>query len=145
VYFFLAHAEDRTVHIDIFPAGQLLMKAGADFQQRRYPSAHLDLPGGGIGDLGKNFQERALPRPVSTDNAHGLAAPRSSPPAIGYGETTISSGRPALHAVSWRDWHGQSDTASKAVLRGLRRSWANLQSLRSNHIRETLLRLLKVI
>ena len=45
------------------------MKAGANFQKRSDPAANLCATFRGFGDAGKNFEQRALPCSVASDDA----------------------------------------------------------------------------
>ncbi len=49
------------------------MKAGTNFQEAAHSAADFRPTFGGLGDLGENLQERALPRPVAADHTHDLA------------------------------------------------------------------------
>jgi hypothetical protein len=42
------HSKDRSIQEDVFAAGQLRVKASADFEQASYSSLDADFPFGGI-------------------------------------------------------------------------------------------------
>ena len=65
----LPHAEDCAVHVDVFAAGQLGMKAGADLQQAAHPAADHCPAMRRLGDAAEDFQQRALAGAVATDDA----------------------------------------------------------------------------
>src|SRR6185436_7363435 len=67
--FAFLHAEDRTVQVHVFPPCQLLMEAGANFQQRSDTPPYLDLAGCRVGDPGEYLQQRAFSRPFSPNDA----------------------------------------------------------------------------
>ncbi len=64
-----AHSQNRAVEINVFAPGQLGMKTGADFQERTDATVDLCMTFGWLGDARENFQQRALPRSVSSDDA----------------------------------------------------------------------------
>ena len=67
-----AHAEDCAAQKNIFAAGELGVKAGADFEQRSDPAANLDTTLGRVGNPRQNLEQRALARSVPSDDAqHG--------------------------------------------------------------------------
>src|SRR5665213_1962944 len=49
------------------------MEPGAHFQQGRNASPQCDPSFSGFGDPAQDFQERALPRAITSDNAHHFA------------------------------------------------------------------------
>ncbi len=67
------HAEDRAVEVDVLPAGKLGVEAGADFQQAADAAVEFDVAGRGLGDAGKDLEQRALARAVSADDADDFA------------------------------------------------------------------------
>ena len=73
VDFLLAHAENRAVQIRIFAAGQLGVKARADFQQAAHAAANFSLAFGGLRDAGKNLQQRGFSGAVAADQADDFA------------------------------------------------------------------------
>ena len=66
-------AENRTAEQDIFPTRELRVKAGSKLQQRRHAPADRELPGGRLQRSGKDLEERALTRSISTDDTKGLS------------------------------------------------------------------------
>ncbi len=68
------HAEDGAVEVDVLAAGELGMKAGADFEQAADAPADDGAAFGRLGDAGEDFQERALARAVAADDADDFAA-----------------------------------------------------------------------
>src|SRR5205814_2993508 len=68
-----AHAEDRTVQVDVLAPGQLRMKARADFKERADTAVELDAPVGRLRDARENFQERTLACAVMADDAEQFA------------------------------------------------------------------------
>ena len=69
----LPEAEDRAVEVDVLSPGQLRVEAGAEFEQSGHLAGDADATAVGPEDLGDAFQQRALPRPVLTDQAERLA------------------------------------------------------------------------
>src|SRR3981081_377527 len=72
--FSFVHAENRAVEIDVLAAGELGMKAGADFEQRADAPVNLRMAFRRFGYPRKNFQERALPCSVASDDPNNFAA-----------------------------------------------------------------------
>ncbi len=74
----LAHAcprepVDRAVQIDVLAAGEVLVEARAELEQRGNPAAHLDAPGGRLDDLGDQPEKRRLAGAVPADQPDRLA------------------------------------------------------------------------
>ena len=67
------HPQDGAVQIDVFPAGQLRVKAGAHLQERSHPAPNRHPPLGGLGDAGEDLEQGALAGPVAADDAQNLA------------------------------------------------------------------------
>src|SRR5438132_1521671 len=67
------HAEDRAIEIDVLPAGQLGVEAGADFQQAADAAGDLDFPLGRLGDAREDLEQRALAGAVAADDADHFA------------------------------------------------------------------------
>src|SRR5262249_32495603 len=67
------HAEDGAIQIDILPAGQLRVEAGADFQQAADAARDLDLALGRLGDAGEDLEQRALAGAVAADDTDHFA------------------------------------------------------------------------
>ena len=69
-----AHAEDRAVEVDVLPAGQLGVEAGADLQQAADP-ARGSRRGRSVGSVirREDLQQRALAGAVAADDADHLA------------------------------------------------------------------------
>ena len=63
------HAENRAVEEDVLAAGQLLVEAGADFQQAADAAVEIDLAVGHLGDARQDLQQRALAGAVAADEA----------------------------------------------------------------------------
>src|ERR1041385_9577959 len=53
--FCLAHPENGSVQVNVFPAGQLLMKAGPHFEQTRHATPELNATFGGFGNPAKDL------------------------------------------------------------------------------------------
>ncbi len=68
-----AHAQDRPVQVDVLPARQLRVEAGADLQQAGDPALDLDHARGRGGDPREDLQQRALAGAVPADDAQDLA------------------------------------------------------------------------
>ena len=68
-----AHAEDRTIQIDVLPPGQFGVKTGADLEQARDPAPERDPAGGRLGDAGKDFEQGRFAGAVAADDAEDLA------------------------------------------------------------------------
>src|SRR5581483_9672321 len=73
--FLLFHAQDRSIQVNIFPSRKLLMETSADLQQGGNSAVNLHAPRCGIGNLGEDFQQGALPRAVPANNSHDLSFP----------------------------------------------------------------------
>jgi hypothetical protein len=69
----LAHAENRAVHVDVFAAGELGVKAGADLEQRADPAPELNPPFGRGDDAGEDLEQGALAGAVPAHDARHLA------------------------------------------------------------------------
>src|ERR1035441_3865452 len=67
------HSEDRAVEEDVFPPGQLWVKAGTDFQEAGDAAFDPDAAFGWFGDAAEDFEQGALARAVATDDAHHFA------------------------------------------------------------------------
>ena len=63
--------EDRPVEVDVLTAGELRVKAGAEFEQRRHSPGGADDAGGRLDDAGHALEERALARAVGAEEADG--------------------------------------------------------------------------
>ncbi len=82
-------AEDRGVEVDVLPAGEVGVEAGAELEQRGEPTATVDGARGGLDDAADDLEQRALARAVVPDQSDGRAgrdrrgrrraAPRSPP------------------------------------------------------------------
>src|SRR5713226_5682063 len=70
-----AHPQDRAGKERVFPARQLGMEAGADFQQRPDPPANLRPARRRARDARQNLQQRRLARAVPPDQAEDFAFP----------------------------------------------------------------------
>jgi hypothetical protein len=70
-----AHSQDGTVQINIFPAGQLRMKTGANLQQGT--DSPVDLPQAfcWLRHPGKDLEQGAFPGAITPDDAQNLALP----------------------------------------------------------------------
>src|SRR5690606_10215416 len=69
----LLQAENRAVEINILPAGQVLMEARAQLQQRADATAHRNPALGGPQNPGDELQRRALATTVAADDAQAFA------------------------------------------------------------------------
>ena len=65
-------ADDRPVEINVFPAGQLRVKAGAQREQLYLPPVHQHTPARRNQRAGYDFEQRALARTVGADDARHL-------------------------------------------------------------------------
>ena len=72
------HPEDGAVEEDVLPAGQVGMKAGADFEQARDAAVQLDIAFGRRGDARQNLEQRALAGAVGADDPQDFADARPS-------------------------------------------------------------------
>src|SRR5215213_1143806 len=68
-----AHPDDRAVEVDVLPAGQVGVKARPDFEQAPQPPVDVHLAGGRPDDAREDFEQRALARPVTADDADDFA------------------------------------------------------------------------
>ena len=66
------HAQNGAVHIDVFPACQLAVEAGAHLQHGGHPAVDVDIPLGGGGDAAQQLEQGGLPRAVGADDAQAL-------------------------------------------------------------------------
>ena len=69
----LGHAQDGTVEKNVFPSGQLWVKAGSDLQERSHTAPHGNAALTGLGDAGEDLQKRGLSRSIAADDAEDLA------------------------------------------------------------------------
>src|SRR5688500_13779352 len=65
-------AEDGRIEEDVLAAGQLRVEARSNLEQRAHPSVQLYSSCGRLGDPGQHLEQRALPRPVSSDDANNF-------------------------------------------------------------------------
>src|SRR5213592_607900 len=73
--FVSAHAEDRSVEINIFAAGQFGVKTSAYFQQAADATAQLNPARAGFGDSRQNPEQRSLAGAVAANNAYDFSRP----------------------------------------------------------------------
>ena len=71
--FAASEAHHDAVELDVLAGGQLGVEADAELDERRQPAGHPDPPGVGAVDAGQHFEQRALARPVTTDDPEELA------------------------------------------------------------------------
>src|SRR6266513_5940626 len=71
--FALAHAEDGAGEKRVLVAGQLGMKAGADFEKRPDAAVNLRPTSGGTGDAREDFQKSGFASAVAADEAEDFA------------------------------------------------------------------------
>src|SRR5690349_25150196 len=69
----LLHAQDRSIQVNVFASGQLVMETGSDFQQRGKAAFHSDRTRSGIGDLGQDFEQRTFSGTIAPDDTDDLA------------------------------------------------------------------------
>src|SRR5436309_13253833 len=62
------HTEDRAIEVNVFAAGKLVVKTGADFEQCADAAINVGVSGGGLGNARENLEERALTRAVAPDD-----------------------------------------------------------------------------
>ena len=72
VNFRLGHAQNRAVHIDIFPARHFAVEAGAHLQHGSHTAIEVDLPFRGSGDPAQQLQHGALASAVAADDAQSF-------------------------------------------------------------------------
>ena len=68
-----AHAVERGVDVDVLPAGEVGVEAGAELEERCQPAAHADLAGGRGENAGDALEQRRLARAVVAEDAERLA------------------------------------------------------------------------
>src|SRR5579863_8242638 len=68
-----SHAEDGAVEEDVLAAGELVMEAGADFEEAADAAVNGGLADGGLGDARQNLQERRFAGAVASDEAENFA------------------------------------------------------------------------
>src|SRR5438093_9736944 len=64
---------ERPVHVDVLPAGEVGVEAGAELEQRGDVAADLEPAARRAEDAGDHAQERRLARPVAAYDANRLA------------------------------------------------------------------------
>ena len=62
------HTEDRAIEVNVFAAGKLVVKTGADFEQCADAAIDVGVSGGGLGDPREDLEERALAGAVAPDD-----------------------------------------------------------------------------
>ena len=67
-------AEQQGVQVDVLEAGQLVVEAGAELQDRRQVPAHRRNAGGGLQDPRDHLEQRALAGAVAAHDPQRLAA-----------------------------------------------------------------------
>src|SRR5262249_25905028 len=67
----LAETQHDAVDEDVFPAGDLRVKAGAQFDQRRNASGYFDGARRGLRDTCYQLERGALPGSISANHAVG--------------------------------------------------------------------------
>ena len=72
IHLFFGISHHRTVHIDIFDTGVVLVKSGSQLQQRRNFAAHRHLAGRRRENAGNDLKDRRFTRTVRTDDADRL-------------------------------------------------------------------------
>ena len=70
------HTEHRAHQVDVLPAGQLGMDAGADVEQRADAASRARLAAGRVRDPGEDLQQGGLARPVRPDDPDRLSLRR---------------------------------------------------------------------
>jgi hypothetical protein len=63
------NAVDGGVHENVLARGRFIVEAGAEFEQRHDASVTPNPAGSRCNDLGDDFQERRLTRPIAADHA----------------------------------------------------------------------------
>ncbi|HVB58285.1 MAG TPA: hypothetical protein VNE63_17900 [Candidatus Acidoferrales bacterium] len=71
--FGFAHAEDGAAEENVFAAGKLRMKAGADFEKAGDAAVEFGVSDGGPRDAREQFEQRGFARAVSADQADDFA------------------------------------------------------------------------
>src|SRR5207245_2218310 len=67
------HAEDRAAEVDVLPARQLRMEAGADLQQRTDTTSDSGSTARRFGDPRQHLEQRRLSGAVAADDADDVA------------------------------------------------------------------------
>src|SRR5581483_5377378 len=68
-----AQSQDGAVQVDVIPAGQIRMKAGAELDQGRHPSLDSNMTAGRLGHPGEDLQQRGLAGAIVAYDADDLA------------------------------------------------------------------------
>ena len=68
-----AHAQDRSVQINILTASKVRMKAGANIEKASYFSVQLGAASGGFDNPREYFEQRRFSGAVGPDDAHNLS------------------------------------------------------------------------
>src|SRR5262249_9004088 len=68
-----AHTQNGAVQIDVVPAGELRVKAGADLEQRSEPAVKFRHAPRWFRDPRQDLEQRALACPVPSDDPDHLA------------------------------------------------------------------------
>ncbi|HUF99775.1 MAG TPA: hypothetical protein VMM60_16735 [Ilumatobacter sp.] len=69
----LAHSEDRSIQVDIFATREFGVKTRTHFEQTADLAVKVDCAGARFRDTAEDFQERALARAVTSDDAQSFA------------------------------------------------------------------------
>ena len=67
-----AQAKQGGVQVDILSAGEIGVKSGTEFEQRRHPPVDGDRAGIGLGEAGHHAEQGTLARSVRPDNGHAF-------------------------------------------------------------------------
>jgi hypothetical protein len=84
------------LEIDVLPAGELGIEAGAQFQQRGDAAVDDDRSGRGLEDAADQLQQGALAGAVAADDADRFAAPDVEGDILQRGEFPVVVRRPKL-------------------------------------------------
>ena len=68
----LSHPENRAAQVDVLSSGELGVEPRPDFEQRTDSSVYLGSSACWLSDARKNFEQRALSRPVAPDDSDDL-------------------------------------------------------------------------
>ena len=68
-----AHAQNAAVQVDVFPPGQLRMKAGSDLEQAADPAAERRTARRRLGDPTQDLEQRRLAGSIAADDADDLS------------------------------------------------------------------------
>src|ERR1700730_481778 len=71
--FLLPHAEDRSIQVNVFTAGQLRMEAGADLEKASHTATYANFAFGWVRNTRENFQECTFASAIGANDGDRVA------------------------------------------------------------------------